>query len=80
MWNQDQYYLGLPGVLLVAVFCWAVIGVVVVVVGRWLRRERRPASPREILDGRLARGEIDVEEYHRLRATLAEREPAVGPR
>jgi putative membrane protein len=31
----------------------------------------RPADPRRILDERLARGEIDVEEYRRLRDALS---------
>jgi putative membrane protein len=34
------------------------------------RGEQRPGSARRILDERLARGEIDAEEYRRLRETL----------
>jgi putative membrane protein len=33
-------------------------------------------EPREILDRRLARGEIDVETYEQLRSTLGPRVPA----
>lgn len=33
-------------------------------------QDEQPASPRQILDGRLARGEIDTAEYQRLRAIL----------
>jgi len=40
-------------------------------------REKERETPREILDLRLARGEIDTEEYARLRDAL---EPAQGAR
>lgn len=36
-----------------------------------------PADPKRILDERLARGEIDTEEYIRLRDLLAERSTSV---
>ena len=34
-------------------------------------RDRRGASPREILDRRLAAGEIDLDEYERARAAMS---------
>lgn len=37
---------------------------------RYMARLTTHRTPAEILDERLARGEIDVEEYHRLRETL----------
>lgn len=57
----------------------ALIWVVLIVAGVWaviaLTRSGRswsgsPESPREVLDRRLASGEIDVEEYERLRRVL----------
>ncbi|MDP2622577.1 MAG: SHOCT domain-containing protein [Actinomycetota bacterium] len=57
----------------------AVLWVVLIVAGVWavmaLTRGNRPwsgsaESPKEILDRRLASGEIDVEEYERLRRAL----------
>jgi len=50
-----------------------VLGLVVwAVVSAATRRESREAtdSARAVLDGRLARGELTIEEYEKLRATL----------
>lgn len=61
----------------------AIIVLVVWVVARLFPRREDPTRPperaerpEEILDGRLARGEIDTETYTQLRATLSERPPA----
>lgn len=43
---------------------------------RYMVAITKPRDPREILGQRLARGEIDVEEYHRLCAALDEQAPA----
>ena len=43
---------------------------------RYMVSITKPRDPREILDQRLAHGEIDVEEYHRLRAALESQTPA----
>jgi putative membrane protein len=54
----------------------AAFWLVVVLVAIWATTRLFPASPprassaREILDGRLARGELDVDEYRRLRQEL----------
>lgn len=45
------------------------------------RREGHPsraAAPLEVLQGRLALGEIDVDEYARVRKALVERDPTLG--
>ena len=41
-------------------------------------RRGRPAGPKQILDERLARGEIDPEEYRRLRDLMRPDEMPVG--
>jgi putative membrane protein len=40
------------------------------------KSQRDAEAPKDILDRRLARGEIDVETYERLRATVDKRAPA----
>jgi putative membrane protein len=58
---------------------WSAVWVVAVVAITWavisIARSDRPRAgsgdaPEEILDRRLARGELDVEEYERLRGAL----------
>ena len=39
----------------------------------------RAAGPLEVLQARLARGEIDVDEYARTRNALVESDPTLGP-
>jgi putative membrane protein len=56
-----------------ALVIWAIYALVTGVMrrgGEPDRDERRPGDARRILDERLARGEIDPEEYRRLRETL----------
>ena len=59
------------------VFLLIVLGVVIWAIGYWSGawgHTQRPSagksSARELLDDRLARGEIDVEEYQRRRSAL----------
>lgn len=72
-WDDDTYYLGWPGMVLVMVVVWALVGAGVYFGARWLGRDRPTSDPLEILDERLARGEIDIEEYTRLWQTIADR-------
>ena len=63
---------------------WGLIIASAVVVGRRLLREERPpagppSTPEDVLAMRLARGEIDEDEYERRTATLRARE-ITGPR
>lgn len=63
---------------------WGLIITVAIVAGRRLLREERlpsgaPSTPEDVLAMRLARGEIDEDEYERRMATLRTREIA-GPR
>ena len=48
----------------------AILGLIVGVVLTAVR-DRRSASPREILDRRLAAGELDLDEYERARAAMS---------
>ena len=50
------------------------VGVLIVAV-----RDRRSDSPREILDRRLAAGEIDLETYRRARNAMADRDSGPPP-
>jgi putative membrane protein len=59
------------------VFLLIVLAIVIWAIGYWLgawgHNQRSPSgksSARELLDDRLARGEIDVEEYQRRRSAL----------
>ena len=63
MWDDGHYYFGWPGMLLVMVVSWGLVGAAVYLGARWLGRDRVSSDPLDILDERLARGEIDVEEY-----------------
>ena len=66
MWDHDFGWGGWLMMLVGMAAVWVTIALVVVAV---IRSDRRPGtesgSPREILERRLARGEIDVEEYQR---------------
>ncbi|TQK71317.1 MULTISPECIES: SHOCT domain-containing protein [unclassified Nocardioides] len=79
MWNDGHYYFGWPGMLLVMVATWGLVGVAVYYGARWLGRDRA-SDPLEILDERLARGEIDVEEYTRLWQAITDRRPVARTR
>jgi putative membrane protein len=48
----------------------AVVALLVLVVWLALRPQRPAASPRELLDVRLARGELDVDEHARILSAL----------
>jgi len=66
------------------VLFWGLVITTAVVVGRRFLREDRPLSeapgtPEDVLAMRLARGEIDEDEYERRMATLRTR-PITGPR
>lgn len=50
---------------------WLAILGLLVGVGLTAVRDRSSASPREILDRRLAAGEIDLDEYERARAAMS---------
>jgi putative membrane protein len=63
---------------------WGLVIAAAVVLGRRLLREDRalgvgPSTPEDVLAMRLARGEIDEDEYERRMATLRARE-ITGPR
>ncbi len=84
MWMFNGYGMGAAGWLLMAIFWVAVFALIVWAVLKMLpsRSETRVLtathreSPREILDRRLANGEIDVATYERLSAKLDPQSPA----
>lgn len=75
MWDGGHYYFGWPGMVLVMVVLAALAGAGAYAGGWWLGRERTTSGPLEVLDERLARGEIDVEEYTRLWQAITDRRP-----
>lgn len=81
-WNDASWWMWIPMSLMMIVVWGLVVWGAVQLFGT-----RRPSEPRtptatEILDERLATGEIDAEEYRELRATLEgrpkERTPSPG--
>lgn len=66
----DGFGMGIPGLGMILV--WVVIIVLVVwVVGALVgNRRRRDKDARQILDERLAKGEIDQDEYEQLKTRL----------
>jgi putative membrane protein len=64
-----MHNMGWGWAVLMTIVWLAILGLLVGVVLTAVR-DRRSASPREILDRRLAAGEIDVDEYERARAAL----------
>ena len=75
---MDGYDTGSGGWVVMILFWTVLVGAIVwAVVLVPARRGREPAAPaerpRDILDARLARGEIDTETYDRLRAKITDR-------
>lgn len=71
-WNggmtwEGWFFMSLFWVLLIGVIVWAAAQLFP---GRGGTRTESQAEPRQILDRRLANGEIDVETYEKLRRTL----------
>lgn len=65
MWDDGHYYFGWPGMLLFLVAFWSVMGAGVYLGARWLGRDLPTMHALDVLDQRLARGEIDIDEYAR---------------
>ena len=66
-WNGNSAWAWLVMVPMM-VLMWALIALVVI---PWARHDSgRPVSPLERLDGRLAAGDIDVDDYRTRRAEL----------
>lgn len=76
-WGSGVHWWGwLIGALLTVAFWMAVVWLGWYVITTFVRRPSGPPAPpdtaKQILDERLARGEIDAEEYRRLRDVLHE--------
>lgn len=67
----------LSWVALIALIVWAIARLFPAISGGARREEADAETPHQILDRRLARGEIDTDEYARLRDALG---PAQGVR
>jgi putative membrane protein len=65
-----MHNMGWGWAVLMTIAWLAILGLLVGVVLTAMR-DRRTASPREILDRRLAAGEIDLDEYERARAAMS---------
>lgn len=66
----SMHPMGWGWAVLMAIAWLAILGILVGVVLTAVR-DRRSPSPREILDRRLAAGEIGTEEYERARAAMS---------
>ena len=66
----SMHHMGWGWAVLMAIAWLAILGILVGVVLTAVR-DRRSPSPREILDRRLAAGEIGVDEYERARAAMS---------
>ncbi|HWJ08243.1 MAG TPA: hypothetical protein VNS46_02645 [Nocardioides sp.] len=75
MWNDDRYYFGWPGMLLVMVVLWTLVGAGVYLGARLLGRDQQDGDPVADLDARLARGEISAAEHDRLCRAVDDRRP-----
>lgn len=69
MGTAGWIFMALFWIVLVGLVVWAAV---VLLPGNRAGGPGRTESPREILDRRFARGEIDVEQYRMARAELAE--------
>jgi putative membrane protein len=76
-WNDASWWAWIPMTLaMVAVWGLLVWGAVQLIGGRrQVDRQPPPPPPRELLDERLARGEINADEYRELRRLLEDRAP-----
>jgi putative membrane protein len=74
-WHDVQWWAWIP-MSIFMLFVWGLVvwAVVRLVTGPQRDREPRPPDSLEILDGRLARGEIDPPEYWERRAILEGRD------
>lgn len=80
-WNDGHDVNNWPLMVVGMVLFWTLLAVVLVLALRWLRDSgAQPADPRRILDERLARGEIQVDDYTRALQALEVRHAGTGPR
>lgn len=72
MGTAGWIFMALFWIVLIGLAIWAVVALLP---GNRTAGAARAESPREILDRRFARGEIDVDQYRLARAELAEHQP-----
>ena len=80
MWDNDRYDVGWPAMALMMMAFWVLAGAAFYLAVRHLAREARPTEAQRILDQRVARGEIDLEEYTRIRDAIGAERPVVPRR
>jgi putative membrane protein len=78
-WNGVEWWAWIPMTVVMVAFWAAVIWGVVALVGARRSGEPRARTAREILDERLARGEIDIAEYEERWAVLEGRHADLTP-
>lgn len=72
-WNQLWNWPEMLIMQVLMLLAWGGAGYLIYVIVRNLSdRPRLPASPRHVLEGRLARGDIDLEEFRARLAALTE--------
>jgi len=62
-WNHDWGWTGWPVMMIGMAGFWVLVALLVLLLVRAGRSDAGEVGPRQILETRLARGEIDVEEY-----------------
>ena len=78
-WNGADWWAWIPMSLFMIAVWGVLIWGIVRLVGEWRPAKQRRATPLEILDERLARGDIEIDEYRELRASLEHRESEHRP-
>jgi len=69
-WDGAHWWAWLPMSLFMIAIWGLLIWAVVRLLGEWRPGRPHRSTPLEILDERLARGEIDIDEYRERRASL----------
>jgi uncharacterized membrane protein len=85
-WSSGGYWW--PGLVLMAVFMVICMGMMTRMMGsmqgrrwfNWMRSDRQGDDARRTLDERLARGDIDIGEYERLRTVIEDAGGRTGDR
>jgi putative membrane protein len=73
MWNHDWSWAGWLAMTIGMVGFWVLVALLILLVVRADRRRgAEELGPRQIVEERLARGEIDVEGYHERLAAMSQ--------
>jgi putative membrane protein len=72
-WNGADWWAWIPMSLFMIAFWGVLVWGIVRLVAEWRPGWQRRATPLDMLDERLARGEIEIDEYRERRASLGDR-------